>query len=219
MATVPQSREKIQSKTFMFYTHLFLAIIRQKPPIVKRTSIEIHSIPITMQKRNAKLFFDPISGSLDDIHAFLDTINCPKFSYADVLGCYSSLIAQNWVGDTDDERAAREPGQQTATISRAPAAPAPATAPSSDSSTDEIESAEVEIHLQAPLRQRPATNQTFNVRWTKSETDALVQGLRRYGWGKWEEICESDPVLSGSRSSEQCLNRAKWLRRTKQLKL
>ena len=169
-----------------------------------------------MQKRNAKLFFDPISGSLDDIHAFLDTVNCPKFSYADVLGCYSSLIAQNWVGDTEDERAAREPGKPTATISRAAVAQVPVTAPSSDSSTDEIESAEVEIHLQAPAR---PTKQTFNVRWTKSETDALVQGLRRYGWGKWEEICESDPVLSGSRSSEQCLNRAKWLRRTKQLKL
>ena len=176
----------------------------------------MHSNPITMQKRNAKLFFDPISGSLDDIHAFLDTVNCPKFSYADVLGCYSSLIAQNWVGDTEDERAAREPGKPTATISRAAVAQVPVTAPSSDSSTDEIESAEVEIHLQAPAR---PTKQTFNVRWTKSETDALVQGLRRHGWGKWEKICESDPVLRGSRSPEQCMNRAKWLRRTKQLKL
>lgn len=36
----------------------------------------------------------------DDVCKFLDTLDCPKFTYDDVLACYAYFIASEWNVDT-----------------------------------------------------------------------------------------------------------------------
>lgn len=166
------------------------------------------------RKGNGQLFFDPISGSLDDIHTFLDTLDCPRFCYKDVLNCYSSMIAQHWVEDPVPESTTKQPPKPSYT-------PEPARlSASSDSDQDEIETGDGELTPQV-TRAKPRTNHrsTFGQRWSKLETDALLRGLERFGWGRWQKICDSEPILRDSRNFRQCCDRAKWLKRSGQLKL
>jgi hypothetical protein len=130
--------------------------------------------------------FDRVSGTLEDITAFLDTIACPTFTYADVLSCYSHLVGRDWIAWT-----ARPPPSVVL--------------PPADSISEHSSSG-------SPPPARPPPGRTkVGLRWSPDEDAALVRGIHRYGWVHWKEIMATEPALAEGRDNRLLSSHAIWL--------
>lgn len=182
-------------------------------------SIEDHSM---------KSFVFTESSTLDDIEEFLYTLDCPNFTYSDVLSCYSDMIAQTWV---IPERASQNRKSNSQKIRKNENKGIFES--ESDSSIVGDEDEEISDEIETPPQldtcvarrsvkkgsvksakgRVPPKERIKGAKWTKAETDALFHGIRKFGWGHWKEILLNEPLLSETMTYRQVLERAKWLKR------
>jgi hypothetical protein len=133
--------------------------------------------------------FYRVSGTLDVVYSFLDTLNCPTFLYADVLFCYSRLVGREWC------REAPPPFVLTPDLPQVDSV--------SEHSSDEV----------SPPVGRPW--KVIQLRWSPQEDEAVIRGLARYGWGHWKEIIASEPLLAKNRGNRALAAHAIWLDKTR----
>lgn len=168
------------------------------------------------------------SSTLDDIEEFLYTLDCPNFTYSDVLSCYSYMIAQTWVIPERASQSRKPSSQRTQKNKNKDIFES-----ESDSSIAGNEDEEISDEIETPPQldtyvarrsvrvvpvksakgRVPPKERLKGAKWTKAETDALFHGIRKFGWGHWKEILLNEPLLSETMIYRQVLERAKWLKR------
>jgi hypothetical protein len=168
------------------------------------------------------LVFDRTLGTLDCVYRFLDTINCPKFKYEDVLWCWGKLVGAEWIiNDPTPRRAPPIPTRSE--IERAERAPEPSPPPPSTSApeiTDTSDDADSDSREElpppknvAPTRKKRRCSRHGRP-WTDEEDAALIRAIRTCGWGRWKQMTALEPALH-DRDATVIASHVQWLQRSR----
>ena len=136
--------------------------------------------------------FDRELGSIDDIYRFVDKIDCPRFTYDDMLMCYAEMVGEQWMIPFEEQRAPPIPTR---------------------SQLNRKKKEKLTVNV---VPQERKTARKAPARWTQEESLALVRGIERHGWGKWTLIHNTERILKKNREYRQIRDKAKWLKRTGQ---
>lgn len=138
-----------------------------------------------------KLVFQPETTTIIDIHKFCDGLKCERFTYDNVLSCYSALVGSAWVESSDEGGSISDRFD-------------------TDDQDDVKEEEVVVAQEQKGVRKRVSQ---FNQKWSSAETKLLMSHIKQYGYGSWKAITESAEMQRFGRNYSQVKSRANWLRR------
>ena len=147
---------------------------------------------------------DSGESTLEDLMIFLRSLKTHDFMYQDVLECYAELVGKSWTIDEGVKRGPRIPtrsevSHQSVSIWKRE---------TSDGDISDIEDPEAMSQIHTSTAQKKTTP----IKWTKEETDALVIGIKKYGWGKWRTILDNEKILRENKQYRQIISRAKYLK-------
>lgn len=153
---------------------------------------------------------DQSERTAEEIAIFLRELDTPCFLYHDVLDCYVELVGKSWAIDNGVKRGPRIPtrselhklDQQHITNCRK----------NEKDDLSDIDEPEVIGSTSFTNNISSSKKKSMPIKWTKEETDALVHGIRRYGWGKWRTILDGEKVLREHKEYRQIVSRAKYLK-------
>ena len=124
-------------------------------------------------------------GMSGDLARFLDSLDCPKFTYDDVLACHMRLVAETWPQTAPDDDVERIPIPKRSEL-------------------HESKTLRINIVREKPRPKRPEP-------WTQEETEELRRGITRYGWGNWKRIHDMSPGLR-KKTYQQVVSHARYLK-------
>jgi hypothetical protein len=155
------------------------------------------------------LVFDRTSGTLDSVYRFLDTIECPRFKYKDVLSCWAEMVGPEWIADDPSPRPAPPIPARSELKRRPEPPPSPSLQEVADYSDDTDSDSAEELAPPAAEERRPRRDRP----WTADEDAALVRAIGTYGWGPWKQMALCEPALHG-REGRLIASHVQWLQKS-----
>lgn len=153
--------------------------------------------------------------SLEELYTFIDSLDCPNYTYSDVLKLYAHFISKKEIGLcktkhflSDDEQDAKDvefiqkmSNEQKQEI---------------DDDVDDDESDDIEVNT--PIEEdkpRPPrgklTKHDYIFGWTEEETECLIKGVNKFG-NHWVHIIHTYPKILGNKAPYSLRGKAKRLR-------
>lgn len=145
----------------------------------------------------------------EDIVIFLKSLDAPNFTYQDVLDCYAELIGKPWATEGSVKRGPRIPTRSELSLLSKQSVKNFSSSSHIKSSDNFLENAEnCPGHIDGSTRKEKSSDD----RWTNEETEALIHGIKKHGWGKWRKILDCESVLRDRKAYRQVITRAKYLK-------